>query len=43
MTINVGNMSINEKLDGTNYDNWSLKVQFLLNYNAPLEGETSAL
>jgi len=31
MATNIGSMPVNEKVDGTNYDLWSLKVQFLLN------------
>jgi len=31
MATNVGSMPVKEKLDGTNYDLWSLKAQFLLN------------
>ena len=31
MTANIGCMPFNEKVDGTNYDLWSLKIQFLLN------------
>ena len=31
MATNIGSMLVNEKLDETNYDIWSLKVQFLLN------------
>ena len=31
MATNIGSMLVNEKLDETNYDLWSLKVQFLLN------------
>jgi len=27
----IGGMPANEKLDGANYDIWSLKVQFFLN------------
>ena len=27
----IGSMSSNEKLDGTNYDVWHLKVPFILN------------
>ena len=28
---NISSMPVNEKLDGTDYDIWSLKVQFNLN------------
>ena len=31
MATNIGSMLANEKLDRTNYDNWSSKVQFLKN------------
>ena len=31
MATNIGSMPVHEKLDETNYDLWSLKVQFLLN------------
>ena len=31
MATNIVSMPFNETLDGTNYDLWSLKVQFLLN------------
>jgi len=31
MATNIVSMPVNEKLDGINYDLWSLKVQFLIN------------
>ena len=31
MATNMGSMPVNEKLNGTNYNIWCLKVQFLLN------------
>ena len=37
MATNISSMPINEKLDGTNYDIWSLKVQFLLNSGDMME------
>jgi len=31
MATNIGSVLVIEKLDGTNYDLWSFKVQFLRN------------
>jgi len=36
-------MPINEKLDATNYDLWSLKVQFLLNNGDMVEFLTASM
>ena len=43
MATNFGSMPVNEKLDGTNYDLWSLKVQFLLNNGDMVEFLTSCM
>jgi len=37
MATNIGSMPVNEKLDETHYDLWSLKVQFLLNNRDMME------
>ena len=43
MATNIGSMPVNEKLDGTNYDLWSLKVQFLLNNGDMVEFLTASM
>jgi len=43
MAINIGSMPVNEKLDETNYDLWSLKVQFLLNNGDMVELLTASM
>ena len=37
MTTNIGSIPVDEKLDWTNFDIWSLKIQFLLNNGDILE------
>jgi len=36
-------MPVNEKMDGTNYDIWSLNVQFLLNNGDMVEFLTASI
>jgi len=43
MATNIGSMLINEKLDGTNYDLWSLKVQLLSNNGDMVELLTGSM
>jgi len=43
MATNIDSTSVNEKLDGTNYDLWSLKVQFLLNNANMVEFLTASM
>jgi len=43
MATNIGSMPVNEKLAGTNYDLWSLKVQFLPNNGDMVEFLTGSM
>ena len=43
METNIGSMPANEKLDGTNYNLWNLKVQFLLNNGDMVEFLTASM
>jgi len=43
MATNIGSISVNEKLYETNYDLWSLKVQFLLNNGDMVEFLTTSM
>ena len=43
MTTNIVSMPFNERLDETNYDIWSLNVQFLLNNGDMVEFLTASM
>ena len=43
MATNISCMHVNEKLDRTNYNFWSLKVQFLLNKGDMVEFLTASM
>jgi len=43
MAGNISSMPVHEKLDETNYDLWSLKVQFLLNNGDMVELLTASM
>ena len=42
-TSTIGDLSTNEKLDGSNYDIWRRKIQFLLNEREVLEHLTATM
>ena len=43
MATNIGSIPVNEKLDGTNYGLWSLKVKFLLNNGDTVDFLTNSM